>query len=83
MFYTFYDASRSPNAIEAILTGGELGWLVEHQERMNAALERATLVIASLPDGTEDEPRGYRPPMDIAIPAHPSSQRLGLSSRFF
>jgi hypothetical protein len=77
------DMQHYRDAIEAILTGGELGWLVEHQERMNAALERATLVIASLPDGSEDEPHGYRPPMDIAIPAHPSSQRLGLSSRFF
>jgi hypothetical protein len=78
------DMQHYRDAIEAILTGGELGWLVEHQERMNAALERATLVIASLPDGSEDsEPRGYRPPMDIAIPAHPSSQRLGMSGRFF
>lgn len=78
------DMQHYRDAIEAILTGGELGWLVEHQERMNAALERATITIASLPDGSDEpEPRGYRPPMDIAIPAHPSSQRLGMSSRLF
>lgn len=77
------DMQHYRDAIEAVLTGGELGWLVEHQERMNAALERATLEIASLPDGSDDRDRGYRPPMDIAIPAHPSSQRLGLSSRGF
>jgi hypothetical protein len=78
------DMQHYRDAIEAILTGGELGWLIEHQERMNAALERATITIANLPDGSEDpEPRGYRPPMDIAIPAHPSSQRLGMSSRLF
>jgi hypothetical protein len=35
------DMQHYRDAIEAILTGGELGWLVEHQERMNAALERA------------------------------------------
>jgi hypothetical protein len=50
---------------------------------MNAALERATIEIASLPDGSDEEPRGYRPPMDLAIPAHTSSQRLGMSGRGF
>jgi len=77
------DMQHYRDAIEAILTGGELGWLIEHQERMNAALERATIEIASLPDGSEDEPHGYRPPMDLAIPAHTSSQRLGMSGRGF
>lgn len=78
------DMQHYRDAIEAILTGGELQWLIEHQERMNDALERATLVIASLPDGSDDsEPHGYRPPMDIAIPAHTSSQRLGMSGRGF
>lgn len=79
------DMQHYRDAIEAVLTGGELGWLVEHQERMNAALERATLEIASLPDGSDDDERGhgYRPPMDLAIPAHTSSQRLGISGRGF
>ena len=46
---------------------------------MNAALERATLVLSGLPD--RPEPEGYRPPMDVAIPSSTGSQRLGMGSR--
>ena len=75
------DMQHYRDGIEAALTGGELGWLIEHQERMNAALERATLEIASLPVGSDEGE--YVPPYDIALPSHSGSQRLGLSGRGF
>lgn len=76
------DLEHYRDGIEAALTGDigdRLGWLIDHQERMNAALERATLVLSGLPDHPEDE--GYRPPMDVAIPSSTGSQRLGMGSR--
>lgn len=77
------DLEHYRDGIEAALTGDigdRLDWLIDHQERMNAALERATIVLSGLPDRSDE---GYRPPMDVAIPASRGSQRLGLSSRGF
>jgi hypothetical protein len=70
--------------IEAALTGDvgdQLGWLIDHQERMNAALERATLEIANLDASSDDGT--YVPGTDLAVPAHTASQRLGVSGRGF
>lgn len=68
--------------IEAALTGGpagQLNWLIEHQERMNAALERATLEIA----GLGVMPDEFSPSDQMAVPAARGAQRLGLSARRF
>jgi hypothetical protein len=75
------DLEHYRDGIDAALRGdigGRLDWLIDHQERMNAALERATIVLSGLPDRPEDE---YSPARDVAIPA--GGQRLGLSSRGF
>jgi hypothetical protein len=58
--------------------GARLDWLIDQEERMNAALERATILLSGLPDRPEDE---YSPPSEMAIPT--GGQRLGLSSRGF
>ena len=51
------------------------------QERMNDALRRATLVLATLPDGSEDGDEGLMPGrMDYAVPGSTGSQRLAPSS---
>lgn len=68
--------------IESVLTGGpagQLNWLIEHQERMNAALERATLEIA----GLGVMPDEFSPSDHMAVPAARGAQRLGLSARRF
>jgi hypothetical protein len=79
------DLEHYRDGIDAALrgdTGDRLDWLIEHQERMNDALRRATLELATLPDGSEDdEPRGLMPGrMDYAVPGSTGSQRLAPSS---
>ena len=79
------DSEHYRDGIDAALRGDrgdQLDWLIEHQERMNDALRRATIVLDSLPDGSDDdEPAGLMPGrMDFPVPGSASSQRLGLSS---
>ena len=73
------DLEHYRDGIEAALsgdTGERLDWLIDNEERMNAALERATIVLSGLPAHPEDE---YSPVPDMAIPG--GGQRLGISSR--
>jgi hypothetical protein len=73
------DLEHYRDGIEAALsgdTGERLDWIIDNQERMNAALERATIVLSGLPAHPEDD---YSPVPDMAIPG--GGQRLGLSSR--
>ena len=79
------DAEHYRDGLDAALRGGtgdRLEWIIDHQERQNRALERAIIVIDSLPttSSADDE---YVPPYDIALPSHAGSQRLGLSGRGF
>ena len=78
------DSEHYRDGIDAALrgdTGDRLDWLIDHQERMNDALRRATLVLATLPDGSEDDSPGVMPGrMDFPVPGSSGSQRLGLSS---
>jgi hypothetical protein len=79
------DLEHYRDGIDAALrgdTGDRLDWLIDHQERMNAALERATLTLGTLPDGSDDDDHGlYATPPDVAVPGSAGSQRLGISGR--
>jgi hypothetical protein len=73
------DLEHYRDGIDAALRGDlgdRLDWLIDNQERMNAALERATIVLSGLPDHPEDD---YSPAGDMSVPS--GGQRLGLSSR--
>jgi hypothetical protein len=75
------DLEHYRDGIDAALrgdTGDRLDWLIDHQERMNAALERATITLDGLPDGTGSE---YEPPADVALPGYSGGQRGIFSSR--
>ena len=76
------DMQHYRSAVEAVLTGGpagQLNWLIEHQERMNQAIARATVEIA----GVGAPPSEFSPSDSVAVPAHRGSQRIGLSARRF
>ena len=79
------DSEHYRDGLDAALrgdTGDRLDWIIDNQERQNAALERAIIVIDTLPttSTTDDE---YVPPYDIALPGSTGAQRLGFSSRGF
>ena len=78
------DLDHYRDGIDAALRGDrgdQLDWLIDHQERMNDALRRATLVLATLPDGSEDDDPGLMPGrMDYAVPGSTGGQRLLPSS---
>ncbi|MEI6667646.1 MAG: hypothetical protein WCP29_05775 [Acidobacteriota bacterium] len=77
------DLEHYRDGIKAALrgdVGARLDWLIDHEERMNAALERATILLSGLPDRPDAE---YLPSTEMAMPAHAGGQRLGLSSRPF
>ena len=79
------DSEHYRDAIDAALRGGtgdRLEWIIDNQERQNRALERAIIVIDTLPVTSTAEGE-YVPPYDIALPSHAGSQRLGLSGRGF
>jgi hypothetical protein len=80
------DSEHLHDGIDAALNGDpsdRLDWIIDNRERQNAALERATIIIATLPDGSDDEEPEYVPPYDIALPGSSGGQRLGFSSRGF
>lgn len=80
------DSEHLHDGIDAALSGDpsdRLDWIIDNQERQNAALERATILIATLPDGSGDDEPEYAPSYDIALPGSAGSQRLGFSSRGF
>jgi hypothetical protein len=61
-------------------TGERLDWIIQQRERERDALRRAIVVIDSLPTDSSADP-AYGPWDDVAIPASPGSQRLGISGR--
>ena len=61
-------------------TGERLDWIIQQRERERDALRRAIVVIDSLPTDSTAEP-SYGPWDDVAVPASPGSQRLGISGR--
>lgn len=79
------DMEHYRDGIDAALRGDigdRLEWLIDHQERMNNALERATLLLDRLPDRSDAESDfEYHPPRDIAVPGSRGEQRGGISSR--
>lgn len=79
------DLEHYRDGIEAALTGDvgdRLEWLIDHQDRMNDALERATLVLSGLPDRSDAErDLEWVPPYDVPTPASTDDQRGGLSGR--
>ena len=86
------DTDHYREGVDAALGGSlddRLDWLIDHQERENAALEHATSVIDSLPTtSTTDDPivvvvppgsgRTWEPSGGLAIPSG-GGQRLGFS----
>lgn len=79
------DSEHLHDGIDAALggdTGDRLDWIIDNRERQNAALERAIIVIDTLPT-TSDADAEYAPPHDVALPGSSGSQRLGFSSRGF
>ncbi len=77
------DLEHYRDGIEAALTGDigdRLEWLIDHQDRMNDALERATILLSGLPD-TSDAEREYRASRTAAVPAALDDQRFGVSGR--
>lgn len=87
------DTDHYRDGLDAALRGeldDRLDWLIDHQERQNAALEHATSVLDSLPttSTTDDGPivivvppgsgRTWEPSGGLAIPSG-GGQRLGIS----
>ena len=74
------DMQHYRSAVEAVISGGpagQLAWLIEHQERMNNALRRATIAISRMGEPS----REFSPSGNVAVPGHRGSQRLGMSAR--
>jgi len=92
--YEFYrdradHATRDPDADSVdeledrdTATRGDLGdrldWIIDHQERENAALEHATSILDGLPTTSTTD---FDPPSGLAVPSG-GGQRLGVSGRF-
>ena len=78
------DTDHYRDGIEAATTGDvsdRLEWIIEHQERENAALEWAISVLEGLPTtSTTDDPPPWEPGDGIAVPSG-GGQRLGISGR--
>jgi hypothetical protein len=80
------DSEHLRDGIDAALSGDpgdRLDWIIDNQERQNDALKRATIIIATLPDGSGEAEPEYSPPYDVALPGSGGAQRLGFSSRGF
>jgi hypothetical protein len=78
------DTEHYGDGIEAVLTGGpddRLAWIIEHQERENEALERATIVIDTLPTtSTTDDTPEWDFGGGVGMPSG-GGQTLGVSGR--
>lgn len=81
------DHEHYRDGIDAALGGDpsdRLEWLIDHQERENAALEYAISVLERLPGFSEEEDgsRGFDPSGDVGLPAGGAGrQTLGMSGR--
>ena len=61
--------------------GDRLEWMIDHQERENAALEWAITVLEGLPTtSTADDPPAWEPGGGVAVPSR-GGQTLGISGR--
>ncbi|MGE0863240.1 MAG: hypothetical protein AB7P34_04990 [Vicinamibacterales bacterium] len=60
--------------------GDRLDWIIDHQERENAALEHATTVLDGLPTTSTTGDPAYDPWDGLAVPSG-GGQRLGISGR--
>ena len=61
--------------------GDRLEWMIDHQERENAALEWAITVLEGLPTtSTTDDPPAWEPGGGVAVPSR-GGQTLGISGR--
>lgn len=77
------DLEHYRDGIEAALTGDigdRLEWLIDHQDRMNDALERATILLSGLPDRSDAE-RELATSREAAVGGARDTQRLGISTR--
>ncbi|MEO8679674.1 MAG: hypothetical protein ABI665_11550 [Vicinamibacterales bacterium] len=61
--------------------GDRLDWIIDHQERENAALEHATSILDGLPTTSTTDDSVFDPPSGLAVPSG-GGQRLGISGRF-
>lgn len=78
------DTDHYRDGIDAATTGDpsdRLVWIIEHQERENAALEWAISVLEGLPTtSTTDDPPAWEPGGGVAVPSR-GGQTLGVSGR--
>lgn len=77
------DSDHYRDGIDAA-TRGDLGdrleWIIDHQERENAALEHATDVLDGLPTTSTTDDPSWDPTDGLAVPSG-GGQRLGVSGR--